>query len=435
MKTSLQDYLALKKSVEGNCAQAYALRRSIEEQLPRLESAWRDVLPSTFARQFEYAWNKPDETANIVATRNKNLITLVGAWLTLRRSQQELSATHSALSYAINETDQRMEGIESRSIQHEDDMRVLLKLLILEARNGFVNQPSTHELFAKIDKQLKEAFAFTIASFATFAASLTHRQDRSADGLNVSHSLDYAYPKGDSAFAVSLIGLPSNVVSHLPQCVRLVTAVESLMAKAHTLETVQFEHERLFRYMTDEGGHAADLLAAATNPARRTRSSDFTAFGRVDLIEDQNKKRVRQLAARQHLLVTVAQAEEARVEVRNALVAAVTETEALLKWLEQARSRGPKTEDLAAAIEGTREAAVQTVYLQMLSNFQRQDLEELAAASIHATTMCLSVDRVLRRTEAIHRKAYTMSREDLTGGAVWAALAGQLDPKVGQATA
>ncbi|CAN5668501.1 hypothetical protein BH10CYA1_BH10CYA1_41870 [soil metagenome] len=428
MKTLLQDYLTLKKSVEANCTQAYSLRRSIEEQLPRLETAWRNVLPTTFARQLEYAWNNPDETAKIVATRNKNLITLVGAWLTIRHDQQALSHTHAALSHAINEADQRLEGIESRSLQHDDDMRILLKLLILESRGGFVNQPSTHELFAKIDKQLQEAFALTKASFAQFAAALKHRVERSADGLNVSHSLDYLYPKGESALAVSFIGLPSNVVSHLPACDRLVTAIGALKAQAHALEKVQFDHERLFRYMTDERGHADDLLAAATNPARRTRSSDFTAFGRVDLIEDQNKKRVRQLAARQLLLVTVAAAEESRVDVRNALVAAVTETEALLKWIEQSRSRGTKTEDLAPAADGTSQALVQKAYLQMLTDFKREDLEILSAASIQATTMCLSADRVLRRHEAIHRKAYTMAKEELTSGAVWAAVEAQLNP-------
>lgn len=429
MKTTLQDYLALKKLVEANCAQANALRHSIQEQLPRLESAWRNVLPSTFARQFEYAWNKPDETAKIVATRNKNLITFVGAWLTMRHTQQELSASHAALSRAINDADQRMKAIESRSIQHEDDMRILLKLLILESRGGFANQLNTQELLAKIDRQLKEAFAFTATSFIEFAASLKDRSERSTNGLDVSHSLDYLYPKGESAFDVSFIGLPSNVVSHLPACVHLVAAVEVSRAHAHTLESVQFDHERLFRYMTDESGHAADLLAAATNPARRTRSSDFTSFGRVDLIEDQNKKRVRQLAARQLLLVTVAQAEEARVDVRNALVAAVTETGALLKWVEQARSRGTKVEDLVPAAEGTPEAAVQKVYLQMLTDFQRQDLENLAASTIHAITTCLSVDRLLRRAEAVNRKSYTMAREDLTGGSVWAALEAQLNAK------
>lgn len=429
MKTSLQDYLALKKLVEDSCAQAYALRRSIEEQLPRLESAWLGVLPSTFTRQFEYAWNNADETAKIVAKRNKNLITLVGAWLTMRHTQQALSTTHSALSHAINDADQRSTGIESRSIPHEDDMRILLKLLILDARGGFANQPSTQELFAKIERQLKEAFAYTTASFTEFADSLKYRSDVSADGLNVSHSLDYMYAKGESAFDVSFIGLPSNVVSLLPACVRLIATVDGLKAQAYVLETVQFDHERLFRYMTDETEHAADLLAAATNPARRTRSSDFTAFGRVDLIEDQNKKRVRQLAARQLLLVTVAQAEESRVQVRNALVEAVTETEALLKWLEQARLRGTKREDLNPASEGTRQAAVQKVYLQMLTNIQRQESENLAAASIHAITTCLSVDRLLRRTEVINRKAYAMSREELTGGAVWAALEAQLNPK------
>ncbi len=430
MKTSLQDYLTLKKLVQGNCARAHSLRRSLEEQLPRLESAWRNVLPSTFARQLEYAWNKPDDTAKIVDTRNKNLITLVGAWLTMRQFQHALSATHVALSHAINETDQRLKGIESGSLQHEEEMRTLLKLLILETRGGFATQPSSHELFAQIDKQLQEALAFTKASFAKFADELKHRHERSADGLNVSHSLDYLYPKGESTFELSFIGLPSNVVSQLPACVRLVTAIEGLKAQAHTLETVQFDHERIFRYMTDESGHASDLLAAATNPARRTRSSDCTAFGRVDLLEDQNKKRVRQLAARELLLVTVAEAEESRVEVRNALVAAVTETEALLKWIEQARSRGTKTEDLAPAADGTRQAAVQKVYLQMLADFKRADLENLSAASIQAITMCLSVDRVLRRSEAIHRKAYTMAKEELTGGAVWGALDAQLNPKL-----